>query len=351
MVLLASARAVAAPIVVDPNATACVTPSVHFTTIQQAIDAAPVGATVQVCPGQYQEQISIYKPLTLKGVGAGSGWVPTIRLPAGFVTNVVLYGWPSVAQVLVQSQNVTLTNLVIDGSNTLDTCSNLYLAGIVYESGASGAVRRASVRNQFVHDSGSGTDCRMGIGIFAQGGSVLTVQDSDISSIDCLGVSNDQSSVNVKTSVISVRGGAEVGVNFANNASGTISGNFVSGGEVGIGGWFVTGDVTIANNIISKFTRDGITCNGCNGVTVSENKVYGDGPNGIFFMSCSGGNLIQSNQITGSSHQGIFVDCPASDTITLNILQDLPYGITALPGDVVTKNKFYNVGTNIRTAQ
>src|ERR1700730_8822616 len=70
--VLAVAYAEAAPIVVDPNATPCITPSVHFTTIQAAVNAAPSGATIHICPGNYPEQVTISRAVTLHGVSTAN---------------------------------------------------------------------------------------------------------------------------------------------------------------------------------------------------------------------------------------------------------------------------------------
>ena len=40
----------------------------RFSTIQAALDASPAPNTVEVCPGQYGEQITITKPVTLEGI-------------------------------------------------------------------------------------------------------------------------------------------------------------------------------------------------------------------------------------------------------------------------------------------
>ena len=348
MVLLASVTAGAVPIVVQDAPTACVTPSLQFTTIQAAVDAAPAGATILVCPGWYQEQVFIYKPLTLKGVGGGNGSLPIILLPAGFVPNSTIAQEPMVAQVVVQSQDVTLSDLVVDarGGNNSTDCSTPWLAGIVYQYGASGAVKRVSLRNQFLHDSASNTDCQKGIGIYASGGGLVSVQDSNVRNVDLLGVLNDGSRVNVMANVITINRSTGYGVQFY-YGSGAISGNFISDGQIGIGVWGP--NVTITGNVISKFKTNGIICDDCSGVTASANQVYGDGDWGIYFAFCSGKNRVQFNQITGTSQGGIVVvDCAASDTIAFNILQDVPYGVSAEPGDILTQNKFYNVNLNVR---
>ena len=41
---------------------------IQFATIGAAITASPVGATINVCPGIYPEQVTINKDLTMKGI-------------------------------------------------------------------------------------------------------------------------------------------------------------------------------------------------------------------------------------------------------------------------------------------
>ena len=58
--------------------TSCAEPG--YSTIQAAIGAAGRGATIQICPGTYSEQLSITKPLKLQA--ADGQYTATIALPA-----------------------------------------------------------------------------------------------------------------------------------------------------------------------------------------------------------------------------------------------------------------------------
>lgn len=68
--------------------------SAAFKTIQSAVNAAPAGANVVVCPGTYHEQVVIAKPLTLTGKQATideTGVTPTfqVTLPAPIGTQTI----------------------------------------------------------------------------------------------------------------------------------------------------------------------------------------------------------------------------------------------------------------------
>ncbi len=55
----------------------------QFSTIQSALDASPAPNTVEVCPGQYGEQIIITRPVTLEGISANKEDQVRIVTPAG----------------------------------------------------------------------------------------------------------------------------------------------------------------------------------------------------------------------------------------------------------------------------
>ena len=50
----------------------CLTNLPSFATIQTAVSAVASGATIDVCPGTYNEQVSISPPITVKGIASGS---------------------------------------------------------------------------------------------------------------------------------------------------------------------------------------------------------------------------------------------------------------------------------------
>src|SRR3954470_14726355 len=85
----------------------CVAGHLGYPTIQSAVDAAPAGATILVCPGDYPEQVTITKALTVKGITtAQSSGFRIITPSGGVVQNATSIG-PTphdyAAQVLVQN--------------------------------------------------------------------------------------------------------------------------------------------------------------------------------------------------------------------------------------------------------
>ena len=66
-------------LIVDDDKVQC--PTAEFTKIQDAISAAPAGATIRVCAGTYKEQLSISKALVIRGDNAA------IVMPTGVSAN------------------------------------------------------------------------------------------------------------------------------------------------------------------------------------------------------------------------------------------------------------------------
>src|SRR5437762_4171958 len=66
------------PLVVDDDGMAsptnCDASDPAYPTISMAVAAASPGATIKVCPGTYNESVTIGMPLTLLGPNAGTSW-------------------------------------------------------------------------------------------------------------------------------------------------------------------------------------------------------------------------------------------------------------------------------------
>ena len=61
----------------------CLPGMTHFSTIRAAINASAQGGTELVCPGVYPEQISIYHPITIKGIDNNGSNLALITMPSG----------------------------------------------------------------------------------------------------------------------------------------------------------------------------------------------------------------------------------------------------------------------------
>jgi hypothetical protein len=134
-----------------------------FDKIQNAIASASPGDTVLVCPGVYEEQVTINKPLiTLEG----SGIEETIIRPTTLTDTAtsLFTGNPLAYIILVdRASGVTIKKLTVDGSG-VSSCEFCHFGfmGIFYRasSGTITGVRVTSIKSTYDND----------IGIFVQSG-------------------------------------------------------------------------------------------------------------------------------------------------------------------------------------
>jgi hypothetical protein len=262
---------------------------VNFTTISAAVAGVPAGATIEVCPGVYPEQVTITQPLTLKGITFNNASRASITAnPNGsFAPNVIGLFGNFYAQVLVQNVNppgpVNITGITVDGAGIILDCSGAdFLAGIFYASGTSGTINEVTGRNN------QSNGC--GYSIWVENGDSTnqsaTIENNSIHEGGIVVLAGQ----NPPTLTATVKGNfvASTSQSFAFNsfqsisvvaANGTISGNVVTGGSNGI---------TVGNH---NFLTGGGTVN------VSQNTIA-DMPFG-FAMNLYGSNgKITSNQMS-----------------------------------------------------
>jgi hypothetical protein len=210
-----------------------------FSTIQQALNATPPGATINVCPGIYPEQILVYQAVTLKGIASGGQSAAIITVPnGGLLQNAssLATGNPIAAQVLVQAAGpVTITNITVDGANNGINGCGLNPIGIYYQN-ASGIISHDSVLNEVL----AGADligCQSGLGIFVQSGnggsSTVAITGNNVTNYQKNGITGNELGTSVTITSNDVvgqgptTGAAENSIQIGFGATGTITGNTV----------------------------------------------------------------------------------------------------------------------------
>ncbi len=114
-----------------------------YATISAAVAAASAGDTIQVCPGTYNEQVTINKTLTL--VGAKAGVDARTRATTGeSIIN------SSCGPVQIFADNVVLDGFTVQGATDLDPC---YIAGIYTNPGGFGYDGGYKIRNNIVQNN------------------------------------------------------------------------------------------------------------------------------------------------------------------------------------------------------
>ncbi len=293
-----------------------------------ALNAAPSGAKIRVCPGIYKEQVAISKFLTINGDNGA------IVMPSSMLTNrtSLASGNPISGVILVQNAtDVTLSGLIVDGANNGVTTCGTDLIGIYYRN-ASGTVQKNTVRNMKLGPGLEG--CQSGLGIYVQ---------------SRLG----KSKVTIDTN--SVHDFQKNGIQIAFGATGTVDSN-IAANHV----WSPCVSLNVCTDIatdILVYSSDGIEITRniagrsqsgvfvqANNSNVHDNNVFDTLVfDGIGFQGDN--NKASNNTITKSDESGVFVD-GKNNKVTGNTIQDAPIGVlktTASAGTVIQGNTYINV--------
>jgi Right handed beta helix region len=349
----------------------CVTTLTHFNTIGAAIAAVPAGSTVEVCPGNYPEQLSITKKLTLIGLQSGTSGAAVVLPPSGGLgmNATDIFGNPVAAQIFVDSPAgaVTIEHITVDGTgNNVSGCAP-NLEGIYFQN-TSGTVTNNAVRNQYLTNFAVLGGCQSGLAINIEattsansvtisGNSVRAYQKNGITASGAgtgagsLGPSvtiNNNYIVGLAATAMNWQGvylnqstAAENGIQVGFGASGKVEFNTVNDNIWGQDTSSDTGDaasgilifaspnITVTGNEVGSAqfgivadtdgsgfcgtTSSPISCGTADGTTITSNKVAGtqlfDG-----IEACSNGNTITTNDIFGSTESGVHFDDSCSSS-------------------------------------
>jgi parallel beta-helix repeat protein len=307
--LLGAKLTMAATIVVGT----CKNPKNTLTTIQDGINKASPGDIVQVCPGKYPEQVVISTPLTLEGIVSGNSVRAAVTVPSGGLAgNVssVLLGISFAAQVLVETGPVNINNITVDGTGGIGVPG---LAGIFYESGASGTINQVSVLQQ---PTG-------GYGILAENANTtsesVTIENSDLHEVSHGILAGSTQSSPSLTATIK---GNEIG------------GLYTSGELMSLGIQFMQSSGSISSNAIVGPILVGISTINSPNVSILSNTITNTS---IAFGKVTGieifgvGNIVKSNLITtlsvGASNTGIDLSAATTATVEANKMTNNGVGI------------------------
>ena len=200
-----------------------------FTSIQDAITAASPGATITIGAGKYYENVVVDKSVTLQGSGNGTVIYPFVSNPdcSDATSGSSLCGGAASSIILVRADDVTLTNLRLEGDNPNST------SGVVV--------------------GGADIDARNGIivdfisGLFNN----LTVSKVKVSDIYLRGIyASSGGTFNFNNNTIdNVQGSAYSIAMFNFGGSGTMTNNTVTKANDAISANWSTGTQFVGNNV------------------------------------------------------------------------------------------------------
>jgi hypothetical protein len=339
----------------------CIPTLPHFGTIQAAVNASPVGGTVDVCPGIYAEQVMITNKLTLVGVLSGTSDAAVIVPPAGGLgqNGTDIFGNPVAAQIFVASTTgaVTIEKLTVDATgNNLAGCGAPTLEGIYYQN-TSGTITENAVRNQYQTDYADYGGCQNGLAINVESttsSNTVVVSNNSVRAYQKNGITATGAATGAGAPgpAVTISGNyivgvaatalnwgptnaAENGVQIGFGATGSVSTNMVldniwgpdtntDTGDAASGILIYSSDgITVTGNevgsaqfgIVAVTDSAGfctnnsqtISCGPADNTTITSNKVVGTQ---IFdaIDLCSNGNTVESNIIFGSTESGVHSD-------------------------------------------
>jgi parallel beta-helix repeat protein len=333
-------------------------PMAQFMEIEDAVIAAPSGATIHVCPGTYKKQVIITKPLTITA-DTGSILQPTGAIPNTFnaddntsITALLL---------VIGARGVSINDLTVDGSGssaTINSCGPDYV-GVMYKN-SSGQLTNMAVRNIKL---GAGLEgCQSGEGIFVQndsGNLDVDISDSSVHDYQKTGILIDRqgSDSNVKHNYVTGLGStqhiAQNGIQISRGASATVANNFVnnhlyalctptscSAASTNILIINAANDVAVRNNTAGT-AQIGIAVMS-DSTQVLNNDVYDNKVfDGIDLLGNN--NRASSNNIFHSDTSGVFI-AGNNNRVDGNTINEAPDGVLIFgSGNQVSGNTYFNV--------
>jgi hypothetical protein len=277
-------------IVVNGGTTTC--PGAQFSRIQDAINAASPGQTIEVCAGLYNETLQIANSLSLK-LDSGALLMPTSISQS---TVSLASGNPIAAIITVRNAaEVNIEGGVIDaGASGISQCAP-NLMGIVYQN-SSGTVKRTWVRNTQLVSRLSG--CQSGDGIFIQSGnggtSRVTVTENRVEGYQKNGITANEVGTQVEISLNIVvgagptTGAAQNGIQIGFGAQGSIEQNFVTGN--------IWSPCSSPDQCV--FLATGILIEQSDNITIEDNSVGNNQVN--IFLRGDGIKVRKNNRLFGS---------------------------------------------------
>ena len=318
---------------------------VNFTTISAAVVGVPAGATIQICPGVYPEQVTITQPLTLQGIRSGNAnrAVITINPNGSLAPNVTssINGLAFYAQVLVQNVNpagpVNMIGITVDGSGDNAGCSAETLAGIFYASSTSGTVNEVTARNQ--------VNGGCGWGIWGENGAAssqtIAIENTSVHNAGFDGGGIGAFSVSPPTLSATISGNFLSNTGFFgidDSSSGVIAGNVITSGSAGPAIFVNADSLTVSANTVAD-SGMGIETKGAS--TVVANKLSNVGDSIALFPDVAA--TIQSNTIKNTFCGIDFSGGSSSGTISGNSFNDSLYGFANWAGPTIFGNSLDNI--------
>lgn len=285
-----------------------------FNKIQNGTDAVASGGSVFVNSGNYTEQLTINKNLTLSGASSLS---TTILAPSFLVGDV--NGSKNIVTIIGPNVNVDFSKFNVSGPGP-STCGSIN-TGIFVRDGAYANIHDTTIshiRDQPLSGCQNGIGILVGKKVFNTTG-LATIQHNLIVDYQKGGIVVDNAGSSAKIIINNVIGVgnttmiAQNGIQISNGAIATVTYNFVSGNECG--------HSTCGPDILTQYQSVGILLNRAgNGTVVSLYNTVNNNDVGIY--SIANKTNIYNNIVNSNRYGGIVLDSSSdSNTIQSNTIK------------------------------
>src|SRR5215469_2757858 len=299
---------------VSTNQTIC--PTAQYTSIQAAIDASLPGDVVNVCPGVYDEQLVISKPITINGISVNSLDVALLQPSVLVATG----GGSDIAVVSVlNTDGVHLLNLGVDaGKNTVSDCTPTLAA--VHFLNSSGEIRNDAITGAKLTSPGacttlSGNGYGVSLESTGAGSYSVLVQGNSI---------HDYSKEGVRA--------------IGNGITATVSGNVITGlGPAG--GYFFQFGVFVLNGAVGLIKGNQIAEGDCGTLNLTD--CFNARSEGVVLRAVGDGSVVDQNVIT-RAQSGIFINNANKARITNNLIGEISSPLDGIDAQGMSNSLLWN---------
>ena len=333
-----------------------IAPDCAFKTIQHAADTAVAGDTIHVHAGTYAEQVSITKGLTLTGDGAGS---TTIQVPAAPVSNVPSPNGAGTGYALIgvsNSATLTMSGLTLNGPWPFSSDCNPQFYGIFAYGNGTVAASNATVSNIANVDQANAGGCQQGVGIQVGRNALGEVGHATLTNVTVSGYQKNGITADAAGSSLTVSGShitsapssliASNGVQVSRGATGSITGNTISGNECNLAAGCTSDPVPADLNL--SFATGIILYNPAAGLTIQGNTITNNDVGIDHYVPATDGNAISGARNTSHKKNALDADGTAtSPQKNVSVVSNTP---TAIAGNTLTGNRYEGIYLDEGTA-
>lgn len=342
-----------------------------YSSIQDAIDAAPIGATVHVAAGTYTEQITINKSLDL--IGADGEAMTIIKAPAvrekSETQGTTIHDYVLAAFANEGTIDVRVEGFTIDADAQEFTAGTDRIDGVFFRDVKDMGGSDAGLFSSTIHNFSATEYKAWGVAVY--GDSLLTIDGDDISDYTRDGILVIGGNITISNNTITGSATPLNGINIQNVITGSVTGNTVTNNTRsapwaagGIVLWTSTGvtisnnnvngnfygidledgsdGVTISGNTLTENIKRNITLNASDNCTVSGNTITGtiDGTEdvGIALVNTSTGNTIGGDTAESANNITLPMD-GAGNLYAIHVQGDVGAGSNTIKFNTITGAK------------